>query len=61
MTLLDYVKAICKHIMYLSEMLFPCSNSEHDLRSSYDNLLVVPATETVTYGDRAFSILGPSL
>ena len=29
----------------------PILNSEHDLRSSYDNLLVVPATESVTYGD----------
>ena len=27
--------------IYLAEMLVPCSNSEHDLRSSYDNLLVV--------------------
>ena len=47
--------------IYLSEMLVPCSNSAHDLRSSYDNLLVVPATDSVTYGDRAFSVLGPSL
>ena len=47
--------------IYLAEMLVPCSNSEHDLRSSYDNLLVVPATDSVTYGDRAFSVLGPSL
>ena len=46
--------------IYLAEMLVPCSNSEHDLRSSYDNLLV-PATDSVTYGDRAFSVLGPSL
>ena len=44
--------------IYLAEMLVPCSNSEHDLRSSYDNLLVVPATESVTYGDHAFSVLG---
>ena len=34
--------------IYLAEMLVPCSNSEHDLRSSHDNLLV-PATESVTY------------
>ena len=47
--------------IYLAEMLLPCSNCEHDLRSSYDNLLVVPATDSVTYGDRAFSVLGPSL
>ena len=47
--------------IYLAEMLVPCSNNEHDLRSSYDNLLVVPATDSVTYGDRAFSVLGPSL
>ena len=47
--------------IYLAEMLLPCSNSEHDLRSSHDNLLVVPATDSVTYGDRAFSVLGPSL
>ena len=47
--------------IYLAEMLLQCSNSEHDLRSSYDNLLVVPATDSVTYGDRAFSVLGPSL
>ena len=47
--------------IYLAEMLVPFSNSEHDLRSSYDNLLVVPATESVTYGDRAFSVLGHSL
>ena len=47
--------------IYLAEMLVPCSNSEHDLRSSYDNLLVVPATDSATYGDRAFSVLGPSL
>ena len=43
--------------IYLAEMLVPCSNNEHDLRSSYDNLLVVPATDSVTYGDRAFSVL----
>ena len=47
--------------IYLSEMLVPCSNSEHDLRSSYDNLLVLPATDSVTYGDYAFIVLGPSL
>ena len=46
---------------YLAEMLVPCFNSEHDLRLSYDNLLIVPATESVTYGTRAFSVLGPSL
>ena len=37
------------------------SHGEHDLRSSYDNLLVVPATDSVTYGDRAFSVLGLSV
>ena len=47
--------------IYLAEMLLPCANSEHDLRSSYDNLFVVPATDSVTYGDHAFSVLGPSL
>ena len=47
--------------IYLAEMLIPCSHSEHDLRSSFDHLLVVPVMETVTYGDLAFSVLGPSL
>ena len=44
---------------FRAEMLVPCSNSEHDLRSSYDNLLVVPAMESVTYGESAFIALGP--
>ena len=47
--------------IYLTEMLVPCSSCEHNLRSSYDNLLVVPATESVSYGYRAFSVLGPTL
>ena len=47
--------------IYLAEMRVPCSISEHDLRSSYDNLLFVPAKESVTYGDCAFSVLGPNL
>ena len=33
--------------IYLAEMRVPCSNSERDLRSSYDNLLFVPSKESV--------------
>ena len=47
--------------IYLAEMMLPCFSSEHDLRSSCDNLLIVPAMESVTYGDCAFSVLGQDL
>ena len=45
---------------YLSELIKPYSNTRH-LHSSNMNLLHVPKTRTVTFGDRAFSVAAPVL
>ncbi len=47
---------------YLAKFCVPVSAVEHRarLRSSTQGLLLVPPTKTVTMGDRAFAISGPS-
>ena len=46
--------------IYIKELLVPL-NSTRALRSSTKNLLKVPKLRTKTYGDRAFSVIGPVL
>ena len=46
--------------IYIKELLVPL-NSTRTLRSSTKNLLKVPKSRTKTYGDRAFSVIGPVL
>ena len=45
---------------YLKELLCPYKPSR-SLRSCAENLLIVPKTRTVSYGDRAFSVIAPKL
>ena len=45
---------------YVSE-LFNKPKYTHNLRSQSQNLLSVPKSRTVTYGDRAFSVCAPKL
>ena len=46
--------------IYIKELLVPL-NSTRTLRSSTKNLLKAPKSRTKTYGDRAFSVIGPVL
>ena len=45
---------------YLNELLLNYT-PRHLLRSSSLNLLSIPKTKTVTYGDRSFSVIAPNL
>ena len=45
---------------YLNELLLNCT-PYCLLRSSSLNLLSIPKTKTVTYGDRSFSVIAPKL
>ena len=45
---------------YLMDLLVPYVPTVN-LRSSTDQLLCVPKSKLVTYGDRAFSVIAPSL
>ena len=45
---------------YISELLHPVLHSR-SLRSNSQNLLVLPKTHSVTYGDRRFSFAAPKL
>ena len=46
---------------YLSNMFTKCHNSQRQLRSNNKNLLVIPKTRCVSFGDRALSVCGAKL
>lgn len=46
--------------VYIKNMLKPLCTTR-TLRSSTKNLLTIPRSRTKTYGDRAFSVIGPTL
>jgi len=46
---------------YLTDLLTKKPSSTRSLRSNDQNLLIVPKTRTVTYGDRSFNVVGPKL
>ena len=47
--------------IYISEILKAKPTAERSMRSDDKNLLVVPKTRTITYGDRSFMHCGPTL
>jgi len=46
---------------YISELLVKKTESSRSLRSDNKNLLVVPRSYTVRYGDRNFRNVGPKM
>jgi hypothetical protein len=46
---------------YISDLLVRKTDSSRSLRSNQQNLLVVPRSHSVTYGDRSFRCAGPVL
>ena len=46
---------------YLSDLLQPVTSTHRVLRSSSQNLLIIPFSKSVTYADRSFSVAAPTL